>query len=281
MEDGQRVDKKSLGWLLLAGLGALFLAAKASQDKLWAAVREPPPYRVSGPGVSVIIPALEEQKYLPNLLASIAHQTYGPIETVICDQSSPEGKRLTKLIASHYGAEVVDLEEHHVSRARNEAARVASQSIFLIPDADSILPHEYIEKAVRTLAQGYVLAHGVKAIYDDIVVNMGYTALARPFWSLLNTSGGLAIRREDYWAVGGYDESLNPIQGFREDLDFGRRVAQRFGKERIVLLDIPIGVSARRFWKEGFLPHKLWAGGAVRHRIADHRIGERVKLLLP
>jgi len=52
------------------------------------ALAEEPLYRVSGPLVSVIIPALEEQDYLPKLLMSIQNQTYEPIEVIVADSST-------------------------------------------------------------------------------------------------------------------------------------------------------------------------------------------------
>ena len=257
----------------LLALGILFLAARASINRVLASLGEPPPYRISGPGVSIIVPALEEQKYLPKLLASIANQTYEPIETIICDQSDSVGKRLTKEIASRYGATVVDLEERNLSAARNTGVQYARYDTVAIVDADMILSHPWIEKASGAIDLGYGTAIGKKTIYDSMVASMGYLLYSFMIQPTM-TYGAVAVNKAAFQDIGGYDIAL-PF-GLGEDVDFGLRMSRRFGVSRMALLDILAGTSGRRWKAKGF-SSTPWDEVVIRKQLA----GEQVRLLLP
>jgi len=49
----------------------------------------PPAYQVTGRLVTVVIPTLMEEDYLPKLLETIRNQTYQPIEIVVAVSSPP------------------------------------------------------------------------------------------------------------------------------------------------------------------------------------------------
>ena len=50
--------------------------------------------------ISIIIPTLNEERYLPNLLESIKYQEYEDSEIIIADKNSKDG---TKDIAKRFG----------------------------------------------------------------------------------------------------------------------------------------------------------------------------------
>ena len=245
--------------ILLADL----IGTLASRARIGKALDDEPEYRVSGPLVSVIVPALEEQNYLPLLLDSIKHQTYQPIEVIIVDSSPPVAKQATEKVAAAYGAKTVDVPKLGVSIARNKGAEAATGDILLFCDADCIMAQDFTELLVEGLIQGGTLAHGVDCIYDDFPI-----ALMWMPWQLVKptdyTSGrGVAMYQEDFWAVGGYDEAHDPMKGYREDLDLGRRILARYGPDSVVLMrNALVGTSARRERVYGF--GKLWAGRGVR-----------------
>jgi glycosyltransferase involved in cell wall biosynthesis len=221
--------------------------SKRLQARIQAAY-DPPPYRVHGSLVSVIIPALEEENYLPNLLTTLANQTYEPIEVIVADSSSSPYKEATQEICRAFGATYLYVPKLNVSLARNEGAQVAKGDILVFIDADCELASNYIEEVVSRLDQGYLLVHGADPLINDgLLASLSVVARA---WLKPNhwTSGrGIGIRQATFWELGAYDVALDPTLGYREDLDLGRRVAETYGYGAIDYMRIPlIAEDARR-----------------------------------
>jgi len=212
--------------------------------------------RVSGPPVSVVIPTLEEQHTLPSLLESIRNQNYSPVEAVIADSSSLPSHEATKGIARRYGATVVYVPPSSISRARNEGARASKGMILVFADADCFLASDYISKIARAICKEEAnLAHG-----QEVLLNAPFYYDAAFAWShilvkprMLTTGRGIAVPRDVFFGVGGYNENVDPRNKpnatheleWREDLEFGRRVARRYGRIKVVK-GAYIGTSGRR-----------------------------------
>ena len=223
-----------IGTGVTTGVLTAYLTSRVVGSQIQKAF-EPPPYRISGPLVSAIIPTLEEEDYLPQILETIANQTYDPIEVLVGDSSPPASAAATQEICQAYGAKYVYVPVGNISLARNVPAREARGKILLFIDADVLLTPTYTEAVVDALQQGAVLAHGADGV--------GGNALFRTAWVIAHgwlkpsdyTSGrGIAIWKDAFWQIGGYDESFTP--GYREDLDLGKRVGATFGPGAVKLL---------------------------------------------
>src|SRR5258705_8374818 len=89
---------------------------------------------------SVIIPAYNEERYLPRLLNSIevARGKYSrgrdEIEVIVGDNDSTDA---TAEIAAAHGAQVVHVAKRRIGAARNGAAQAARGEILCFIDADS------------------------------------------------------------------------------------------------------------------------------------------------
>ena len=179
---------------MTAGLATSFLVSRLMQRQL-ARSLEPPDYRTEGPLVSVVIPALGKEEGLPRLLLSLQNQTYFPLEVI-------------------------------VAGARNEGARSAGGDILVFIDADCVASPDYIERLVHALEQGYVLAHGVDPCFDDI--HGVASVIASKFLKARDytTGRGVAIRKDKFAEIGGYDA----------DCDLGQRVKNSYGLASIKLL---------------------------------------------
>jgi len=202
-----------------------------------------------GPEVSVIIPTLNEEDFLPGLIKSIRAQSYRPIEIVVADSSSDS----TPDIARAAGATVTRVEELNIARARNEGARVARGEVLLFCDSDCVMSSDYVERMVRVLDGGARLAHGVEVNMDGSLVRNAFAgpwAAVKPVW--WTTGRGVAVRAADFWAVGGYDEDCFPTEGCREDLRFGRKISDRFGDGALQLdRGARLATYIRRGWEPG------------------------------
>jgi glycosyltransferase involved in cell wall biosynthesis len=181
---------------------------------------------------SVIIPAYNEAEYLPRLLDSIevARSNYsgGPdgVEVIVADNCSTD--RTAEVAAAH-GARVVRVEKRRIAAARNGGGHAAHGEIVCFIDADSALhPQTFnaIDQAMKTDryvwgVTGFVLER------KSFALMLSYF-LCTPLVLLTGLDSGLSFcRREDFEAVGGYDES----RLYAEDVIFPLAL-RRLGRAR-------------------------------------------------
>lgn len=252
-----------IGDFLGAGIGVVLAAAVAAdnvKEKAVLALQAEPERKVTaGKLVTVVIPTLREEDYLPQILTSISHQTYFPIEVVVVDGSPEESFLRTQEICQSFGATIIHRPDLNLPESRTEGAKQANGEILVFSDADNILDRYCVEYLVAALMKGYVLTHPVEGLSDD-----GLYAVAITFfldWLKPNhwTTRCVAIWRDAFFAVGGYDASYDPSQGFREDLKLGQDVISHYGEESIRLVpEAVIATSARRLKATG-----LFGGWAV------------------
>ena len=91
--------------------------------------------------VSIVIPTLNEEKYLPILLQSIKKQDFKDYEIIISDAFSIDK---TIEIAKEYGARVIRDKKKLPARQRNNGVKIAKGEIILFLDADTKLPDDFL-----------------------------------------------------------------------------------------------------------------------------------------
>lgn len=212
--------------------------ARVASEKVLASLKGPPAERVSGPLISVVIPTWNEADYLPNLLTSLANQTYEPLEIIVADWNSSDA---TRDIATSSGARVVDVQESGVGLGRNAGAVKANGDFLLFLDADCILEPNMVELLmVELLDNEALLSHPRVAHYDGGIA----PAISWIWWTFLPkdcTSRAVLIRKWAFEAMGGY-RNIWP-----EDRDLGRRLMGRYGADSIVYAShVVCGHSNRR-----------------------------------
>lgn len=85
------------------------------------------------PEISVIVPALNEEKYIGNVIEGLQTQTFRDFETIIIDGGSTDK---TVKIAKPF-AKIIIEKRKGISRARNAGARVAKGKILVFLDGDT------------------------------------------------------------------------------------------------------------------------------------------------
>jgi glycosyltransferase involved in cell wall biosynthesis len=197
--------------------------------------------------LSVIIPTLNEARYLPALLHALKHQTRAPDEIIIADADSRDA---TVEIARMAGARVV--EGGKPPAGRNAGVRAATGDLFLFLDADVVPTRDFIARALAEFhEQRLAVATCLLAPLDERLSDRVVSEMANVYMQMVQFvaphAGGFCIlvRREIHAAIGGFDESLL----MAEDHDYVQRAAQHgeFG----VLTSVRIPVSSRRLEKEG------------------------------
>jgi glycosyltransferase involved in cell wall biosynthesis len=220
--------------------------------------------RAGSPTVSVIVPTLDEERYLPILLASIAAQTHPVHEVLVADAGSRDG---TVGVARAAGAQVVP--GGHPGFGRNEGARRASGEWLLFLDADVRLPPDAVETALAEMRR-----EGFDSASCWFVPDSGSAYLRLNHWfsshyfrvtSRLrwphSIGAFLLVPRGAHERIGGFDLTIKVA----EDQDYVRRLARvgRYGFLRRPVVEI----AARRFQSEGSLLMSMKWIGIELHRL--------------
>jgi glycosyltransferase involved in cell wall biosynthesis len=204
---------------------------------------------------SVIIPTLNEEKFLPNLLESLAHQTDKNFEVIVVDGSS---KDKTVAIAKSFASKLPKL--HVISTKaclpmqRNTGAAAAKGEWLVFVDADSILMPYFFERVTKFIAQEKPSVFTTwfqsdSSVNKDAIFTLLSNAfiesmlfIKRPF-----PQGPLAcFRRDIFTKIGGYDETHK----YHEDIDLGLRLKKN-GIPFSILRETLFVWSLRRFRREG------------------------------
>jgi glycosyltransferase involved in cell wall biosynthesis len=181
------------------------------------------------PRFSILIPARNEEEYLPGCLDSIAAASQpfpGDVETIVCVNRCTDR---TEEIARAKGAKVVHSEARNLARIRNTAAREAKGEIIVTIDADSRMSRNMLRDIDRLLRSGRYIGGGVMMYPERWSLGIVATGvMLLPLAIRHRVSGGLFwCLREDFDAIGGFDEKWVSV----EDLDFAKRL-KAYGKTR-------------------------------------------------
>jgi glycosyltransferase involved in cell wall biosynthesis len=204
-----------------------------------------------GPRTSILIPAYNEERLLPETLAAVrdsfAALDEKSYEIVVCDNNSTDR---TAAIAHGHGARVVFEPHNQIARARNAATAQSRGEWLIYLDADTLLNPQLLEATLRALESGRICGGGSVIQFGKGKPNhvgAALTALWNTVSRTLDLAAGsyLFCLRPACEAIGGFDESLYAS----EEIAFSRAV-KRWGRERRlhfrVLTEAPILTSARK-----------------------------------
>lgn len=230
--------------------------------------------------LSIIIPAYNEERYLPACLASVqraieANQDLEfTNELIVADNNSTDH---TADIARTHGARLAFEPENQIARARNAGAAIATGDWLLFLDADCHLSAGLLRDALRLMRRGEVVGCGSTVAIPDM-----------PRWAERTLAGWNKISRRWRWAAGAFlvcrADAFQELGGFNtklyaaEEIDLSRRL-KRWGRVRNrrfeILVDHPLQSSNRKlrlysgreiFWQT--LRLFLWPFGTLRNRKA-------------
>ncbi|HEY9162341.1 MAG TPA: TIGR04283 family arsenosugar biosynthesis glycosyltransferase [Desulfomonilia bacterium] len=197
--------------------------------------------RQSEPGISVIIPALNEGEKIVKTLRRL--ESGRNIEVIVVDGGSIDK---TVELARLNGAEVISSASGRADQM-NTGASFAAGEYLLFLHADTILPQGFDNDMRYTLADPRIIAGAFRPGFDSKGLSMRiieYGAFLRSrYLSLPYGDQGLFIRKEDFREAQGFPEL--PIM---EDAVFVTGLKK---KGKVVTLDKKAVTSARRFEKLG------------------------------
>jgi glycosyltransferase involved in cell wall biosynthesis len=182
---------------------------------------------------SIIIPTLNEEKFLPKLLTSIAAQTRRDFEVIVVDGASRDktlaaaqsfAKKLPKLT-------VLSVDHPGVSKQRNAGAAAAKGSWFIFLDADSVLlPYalDRIDAFIQEKKPGFFTTwfRSDTETPSDAVVTLlfdMYIEAALLLHRPVTQGTFVAVAKSAFISVHGFDERYL----FGEDYDLTKRLIQK------------------------------------------------------
>ena len=232
---------------------------------------------------SIIIPAYNEAQYLPRLLDSIAvarsNYAGGPevIEVIVADNDSTDG---TAAVAQTYGARVVKVSRRRIGAARNGGGHAALGEIVCFIDADSAVHPQTFKAIEAAIESGRIVggSTGLTLERKSFALLVTYYLAAPMVWASGMDSGVVFCRREDFAAVGGYDET----RLYAEDLLFLmalRRLGKTRGQRLTRLSKVRALGCTRKFDQFGDWHYFGMLGQAVKSLITgnwnDEKLAER------
>ena len=207
---------------------------------------------------SVVIPALNEERHLGQLLADLQRQSRRPDEIIVVDAGSSDA---TVDIAERSQAVVLH-GEPPIARGRNLGGFSATGELIFFLDADTRLPETFLESFVSEVERrGLDIACPRYLPYDSTpairVIHAFWNMVLKGFERTLPSGAGhcIALRGKLFWESCGFDASLK-----FDDIELVRRLSKgkRFG-----IADTKVLVSDRRYREQGilrtFLSHLLMA----------------------
>lgn len=204
--------------------------------------------------ISVVIPAYNEEKFLPATLASLARLTRKPDEIIVINARSTDA---TGDIAKAAGARVIEVIKETIGASRQRGLEEARSDVVVFTDADTVVPVEWLSEIEKMLVTpGVVAAFGGFRVPDGPFWFKTYINVIQPvmntlFWRLLHfpmaTGQYMGMYREKAIEAGGFPKEFK----IAEDVEIARRL-MRVGKI-IFRQDSYVWASGRR-GHEGFWP---------------------------
>jgi len=208
------------------------------------------------PFFSVIIPTLNEERFLPNLLVSLQAQAYKNFEVILVDGKSKDKTVHVAKSFVHVLPSLTVVVPDHASLPfqRNTGADAATGEWLVFVDADTVLFPFTLERIFQ-----YIQAHDVRVLTtwfspdsdegkDARFVLLSNLAFETAKMMKRTTAPGpfTVVKHGVFNTIGKYDEE----HSFLEDQDFSQRTA-KLGIDIHIIRETLYIWSLRRYRKEG------------------------------
>ena len=189
-----------------------------------------------GAGVSVVIPMLNEEDVLPDLLLALVAQTCPPDEVIFIDAGSVDGgpKKVLEWIQTDAGrsmrGRLISRNGAYPGAARNSGIQAAAYTNIAFLDCGILPEPGWIEALVECRnSTGEPAVFGLcrskppRSLISRIVCKLSYGT--RKWWTVLPAS---MVRRSLFADLGGFREDLRSA----EDIEWCNRYEAKIGRRR-------------------------------------------------
>lgn len=210
------------------------------------------------PFFTVIIPTLNEEKFVGKLLNDLTHQTYQDFEVLVVDANSEDDTVNTvKQYHTKFPAlRIIKLNKRNVSEQRNKGAALARGHYFVFLDADSRIKYNFLKKIKAYILSNKGLLFLPKCANDNsdpqmeiaTDVSNAFVELANKLGRPFSTGGSMIVEKYFFYHIGGFPEDV-PLS---EDHLLVQN-AYKHGVSAKFLPTVSVQFSLRRFTREGKL----------------------------
>lgn len=205
---------------------------------------------------SIVIPTINEGKYIERCLKSIKIQTYRNKEIIIVDAYSKDN---TIKIAKRYTKKIFYEKRKGCAIARNVGAKHTKGEILVFVDADVILKKDFLFRLDNLFKKGIIGSTFPLNMYDAKSYSIKFLGFVWNFIVYISNRIGFtmttgccfAYKRKYFFKVNGFNNKLL----LNEDHDLAIRIS-RIGK--FVMAPIAIKTSSRRVKRYGLIKFVLF-----------------------
>jgi glycosyltransferase involved in cell wall biosynthesis len=223
------------------------------------------------PEISIVVPALNEERYIMSVIKGIRSQTFKDFEVIFVDGKSTDR---TVQIARPHGNVIVQRKKN-IGAARNAGARAARGRIILFTNADTMASRGLLASYRRLFTDRRVVAATGPLVplekasgfmrfcywFASVVLAKASFVTGKPAISGSN----FAVRRSAFINCGGFDESLATY----EDLDLAHRLSS-MGRV-LYANDAVVATSTRRIARWGVARYVIFNAANVARYNLFHR----------
>jgi cellulose synthase/poly-beta-1,6-N-acetylglucosamine synthase-like glycosyltransferase len=206
--------------------------------------------------ISVVVPALNEERYIESCLLSLKNQSYKPYEIIVCDGNSEDK---TRQIAKKYADKVIIEKRRSAAAERQKGAEIANGEIITFIDSDTIAEKDWLKKIANAFKQvnadekkRVVAVYGRVLMRDGSKIDKILSHLFTPYVKFTDLIGkpavagmNMAVRKDAFQKIGGFNLNLKTA----EDIDLFNRI-KKVGEIKYV--DAVTYTSARRLKHWGY-----------------------------
>lgn len=205
------------------------------------------------PILSIIIPAFNEQDYLPRYLPTVLasagrweESAVGTAEVIVVDNASTDD---TAKIAEELGARVIFEPSRNIAQVRNTGAAHARGGFLFFVDADTALPLEAISAAFDVMEHGAHAGGAIPPTYR--CCRFGARALCR-YWDWYRARHGGAQGVAQFCTTAAFAKAgrYRTDLYMSEDVEFFSRLralGESTGRPVVVLDELRVEPSTRRY----------------------------------
>ncbi|XNJ75636.1 glycosyltransferase family 2 protein [Vibrio cyclitrophicus] len=181
--------------------------------------------------VSVVIPSYNSSKYMKETLCTVYSQTYAHIEVIIVDDHSDDFDDLVNLVSGLAKSNLTLFRQPknlNGAAARNKGVELSKGDLICFLDADDLWEPTKIAEQVSVYKKNSVVTCKTKPILrgKPVIkesVRSDYDSNRTGFFNLFSKlehnlvlqTSSIMISREDFYLIGGFDESLFRHQDFQ------------------------------------------------------------------
>lgn len=169
------------------------------------------------PIISVVIPALNEEKYIGRCLESFRNQSFKNFEVIVVDGGSEDK---TCQIVESFSTSVVKLKHSNICQARQKGTESTKGEIVVGADADTYYPPNHLERIIADYKKNPdVVAVGGGGIFEKkplwtyIGWKIAYFIIGKIFQffgsAIYIPAFNLSFKKDIFLQIGGYNTYLD------------------------------------------------------------------------